>query len=210
MHAFHRVALVSAIALFGATAAHANLLSNAGAENGDLSGWTAGGDSNPFVDNGSFNPGINPFDGSYAFVGGHGDLGSLTQNVSLAGSPGATIATVSFWEQGLNQGTPSDDDYISLTYRDASNAVIGTVSTPEIDSHLNAWQQYTGSFAIPAGTVSIDYTMNFVRHAGGDLDGYVDDNSLTVSSAVPEPASGVLLLAGVLGLGLAARKRQAR
>jgi hypothetical protein len=49
-----------------------NLLLNPGAETGTTSGWTVdnpmfGGTSNPGVDNGSFDPGINPHSGSYIY-----------------------------------------------------------------------------------------------------------------------------------------------
>lgn len=181
-----------------------NLLTNPGAEAGDLSGWTAGGDATVRVDDGSFNAGINPFEGSYAFVGGTGAFGSLTQTVAIAA--GSAIANVSFWEQGLNQGTPSDHAYVSLAFLNGTGAVLQTVSTPEVDSHNGAWQQYSGSFAIPTGTVQIAYTMNFVRAAGSDLDGYVDNNVLTVS-AVPEPSSALLMAAGLVLVPLLKRRR---
>ena len=48
---------------------------------------------------------------------------------------GLALAAVTFLEQGLNQGDPSDDAQIALTFRDAANSVISSVSTPGIDSH---------------------------------------------------------------------------
>jgi len=64
-----------------------NLLTNPGAETGSLAGWTVGGPSTAFVDNGAFDPGINPHSGAYDFVGGSGTTsgssGTLTQNVGL-------------------------------------------------------------------------------------------------------------------------------
>jgi hypothetical protein len=44
-----------------------NLLTNPGAETGNLTGWTAAGGTGAGVDNGSFDPGINPHTGSYDF-----------------------------------------------------------------------------------------------------------------------------------------------
>lgn len=191
--------------LLCATAASAqNLLTNAGAETGDLSGWTVGGDASVRVDTGTFNPGINPLEGGYAFLGGNGAFGSLTQTVAIAA--GSAMANVSFWEQGLNQGSPSDHAYVSLSFLDGANAVLQTVATPAVDSHLGSWQQYSGSFAIPTGTVKIAYTMNFVRSVGSDLDGYIDNNLLTVS-AVPEPSVTALLLSAGLLLAVLKRRR---
>ncbi len=211
MHAFQRAALLAA-ALLGTAAAHAasNLLVNPGAETGDISGWTSAGDAHPSVDTGTFDPGINPHSGTYDFYGVNGAAGSLTQNVSLAGVTG-TALEVSFWEQGLNQGSPSDHAYVSLTFLDGSGTVLSTVSTSVVDSHLGAWTQYDGSFAIPTGAASVDYTINFIRSAGSDLDAFVDDASLSVVTAttVPEPENAALLAAGLLGLA-ALRRRAGR
>ncbi len=181
----NQLVLISS-AIFNAT----NLLSNPGAEADTLTNWTVGGSSGPTVDNGSFDPGINPHSGSYDFRGGTGALGSLAQVVPLVGSQGLTataidsggsLALVSFWEQGLNQGTPSDNAYVSLAFWNGASNVISTVSTPEIDSHAGAWSNYLALFQIPAGARYIQYTMDFVRHSGNDLDAFVDDNRLSVA-----------------------------
>lgn len=198
--------IASAIA---ASPAHAtgNLLSNPGAETGTLAGWVQGGVSNPGVDDGTFETNLTPHAGLYDFFGNYGSDGTLTQNVVITGIANAQMATVSFWEQGLDQGDPSDNAYISLSFLNASGQSLGDVATPVVDSHALTWTQYTGSFAIPTGTASIDYTMHFVRNQGGDNDSFVDDNSLTIS-AVPEPASLGLMLAGMAAIGLKLRRRQ--
>ncbi len=191
-----------------------NLLTNPGAETGDLTGWTVGGTSNPGVDSGTFDPGINPHTGSFDFFGHTGASGTLTQAVTLVGNQGITAAaidsgtaqaTVGFFEQGLGQGTPSDDAFISLSYLNATNGVISTVSTPTDDSHNGTWTFSSTTFAVPVGTRTIDYTMNFVRNSGSDLDAFVDDNSLqivTAVSAVPEPSPLVLGTLLTTGAGL--------
>jgi len=173
-----------------------NLLQNPGGEAGTLTNWVAGGTSNPRLDNGSFDPGINPRSGTNDFLAGTGATGSLSQIVPLVGNQGITVgaidagilqAYVSFWEQGLNQAATSDDVYVSLGFLDAVSNSISAWSSPEIDSHLGAWSNYSAYVAIPVGTRFMQYTMNFVRHVGSDLDGFVDDNILSVSSLVQIP-----------------------
>ncbi len=200
----------------GRVYADTNLLINPGAETGNLTGWTVGGNSNPGVDNGSFDPGINPYSGSYDFYGHTGSFGTLTQTVNLLSNGftaaqingGTLSANVVFFEQGLNQGTPSDDASVSLTFLNASNSSLGTVSSGEVDSHNLTWQEFSGSFSIPADTVYIDYTMNFIRHVGNDNDSFVDNNSLTVTG-VPIPGAIWLMGSGLAGLGLLRFRRKA-
>jgi PEP-CTERM motif len=196
-----------------------NILANPGAETGTLSGWTQSGVSHPFIDNGSFDPGINPHSGSFDFVGGadgtSGPSGQLSQTDNLLSAiPGLTAAVIeagqaqvnlSFWEQGLNQGPLSDDGQVTLTFLNGSNAAINSVTAPEVDSHNLTWENYSNSYAVPTGTRSITYTMDFIRHVGTDLDAFFDDNSLTVTygiASVPEPSSLVLSGIGALGLAL--------
>jgi hypothetical protein len=168
-----------------------NLLQNPGAETGNLAGWTMGGVSNPPVDDGTKDPGINPHGGEYDFWGGNGILGTLSQTVNLVGNQGITatmidnrnlFASTSFWEQGLDQGTPSDDGSFSVAFLDASKNIISTTSSPVIDSHNLTWKNYAGQYAIPAGTRFITYTMNFLRNHGDNLDTFIDDNSLIVTN----------------------------
>ncbi len=195
--------------------AHATLLTNSGAETGNLLGWTVGGVSNPRVDDGSFDPGIDPHSGSYMFSGYHGLWGTLTQNVLLPGVGQARQVAVSFWEQGLDQDTPSDSAHVALSYRTKDGDLISTVSTPNIDAHDGVWQQYQGIFDVPLAAWSVDYTMFFTRHFGLDLDSFIDDNSLTLLSAsdqatsgdVPEPSSTAIVLLGLASLALLRKRR---
>jgi len=184
-----------------------NLLLNPGAELGSLTNWTSGGDANPQVDTGTFDSGINPRSGSFDFRGGRGAVGLLSQVVSLIGNQGIVassidagklFANVSLWEQGFGQGSPSDDAYVSLDFLDANSNRLSTVSTPEVDAHLGTWANHLAYFPIPAGTRYIQYTMNFVRQAGGDLDAFVDDNSLRVVDSVPAISLNVTLQANTV------------
>lgn len=181
---------------FAAPLLTTNLLLNPGAEAGSITNWLPGGDSNPRVDNGTFDTGILPRTGTNDFLAGTGATGSLSQIVSLVGNQGITttaidtgalLAYVSFWEQGLSQGTPSDDAFVSLVFLGATSNSLATWASPEIDSHLQVWSNYSAYLPIPANTRFIQYNMNFVRHVGSDLDGFIDDNVLEVASSVQVP-----------------------
>ncbi len=168
-----------------------NLLVNPGAESGSIENWTASGPGSPTVDTGTFDPGINPHTGGYDFLGRSGASDSLSQTVSPLTQgvtaamldSGNVMASLSFWEQGFSQATPSDDASVTLTFTDGSGTSLGTVTSGEVDSHGGTWVNFTGSYPLPIGTRSITYTMNFILHAGTDLDAFVDDNSLLLTTA---------------------------
>jgi hypothetical protein len=222
----YRAPLLALCGILGAGYAFAdsiNLLTNPGAEDGNLTGWTSAGPSQAFADDGSFDIGIDPNSGVFDFAGGEGVTsgasGSLSQVVTLAGVPGITgalidtgllLANLQFFEQGLDQGVPSDDALVNLIFLDGSNATISSVSSGEIDSHGGSWQNFSDSNVIPVGTRSIDYEMVFIRHAGTDLDAFIDDNSLTISGGAPEPSTVLLIAAGLAGLSALGHRRQRR
>ena len=167
-----------------------NLLVNGGAEAGSTTNWNVGDVSNPGVDSGSFDPGLNPHTGQFDFYGHTGSSGTLSQVVTLLNHAGITaakidagsyLANISFWEQGVFGGNPADDAFVSLTFFNTASNLISSVASPEVDSHNGSWSNYVAQYAIPAGTRYIRYTINFVRHNGSDLDAFVDDNSLTLT-----------------------------
>ena len=102
-------------------------------------------------------------------------------------------------------GTPSDNGYVSLTWRGIDGSVLGTVATATLDSHDGAWQQYQGWFDMPASAFSVDYTMNFVRNFGYDLDNYFDDNVLDIFK-VPETGTLALSLLDVAAIASVRRR----
>ena len=177
-----------------------NLLLNPGGEDNNLVNWVVGGDSSPRLDNGTFDPGLKPHSGTNQFLGGRGAVGTLTQIVSLVGKPGVTTTTidaggllayVSFWEQGLGQGTsPNDDGYVSIAFLGATSNNISGWASPEVDSP-SVWTNYSSYVPIPAGTRFVQYTMNFIRHAGADLDAFMDDNLLAVTDFVSNPVLSI-------------------
>jgi hypothetical protein len=179
---------------FAGPIATTNLLQNPGAEANSLTNWAVGGDSGPRVDNGTFDSSIKPRSGTNDFLGGSGSVGTLTQVVPVGAYPidsGTLLAYVSFWEQGLSQGTPSDDGYVSLAFLGATSNSLSVWTSPEIDSHSGVWSNYSAYLPIPTGTRFIQYTMNFVRHSGNDLDAFIDDNILAVADSIQKPVLAV-------------------
>ena len=199
-----------------------NLLTNPGAElgtgtdPGTVTGWTVGGTSNPGRDNGTFDPSVSPFDGSYDFYGNGGNSeasGTLTQRVNLlsAGLSAARLAATgntasfSFFEQSYDDAAngPTDTAGVTLTFLSAAGSQLGTATSGEL-RNLDSWGQYATTATLPVGTQYVDYQIFFVRHQGVDLDSFVDDASLTVTT-VPEPSTWA---GGLLGLGLLVIQRR--
>ncbi|CAF4161684.1 unnamed protein product [Adineta steineri] len=165
-----------------------NLLMNPGGEDGVLSPWVVGGNSNPQLDTGTFDPGNNPHTGLYQFSGHTGSFGMLTQTVAIVGAnrsittsqidAGNLTVGLLFWSSEYPQ-SPSDSAAVALYFLDAFNGTLSNVTSPEQAAGSN-WISYSNSYPIPIGTRSIQYQMVFTLHSGSTIDSFIDDNSMTI------------------------------
>jgi hypothetical protein len=175
------------------TAVPPNLLSNPGAES-TLTGWTQTGPVPVIQDTGGIiNSGYNPRTGSGCFAGGSGGTSSgLTQRVYLIGGAQNFVAAqldagtlkveLKFFYQNYYSWLLSTDEaQVTITYRSATNTTLSSFSSgPQICGTNPGWCSYSTLQNLPVGTRSIDYTMQFIRNGGTDIDSYIDDNSLRV------------------------------
>jgi hypothetical protein len=208
----HVLALCTA--LFAATAAHANLLSNGSFESGAfvnqgndtmslaagsavVSGWTVATDTTAWI--GPTNPfGLSANDGSFFL-----DLTNYQPGAPFAGmtqtiatTPGATYA-LSFDLGGSNfWGRP---DAITASAAGAS----ATFTTPSTGTN-NDWQHVSMPFTASSATTTVLLQgaagVNYIGLDNASVD-------LVSASAVPEPGTWALMLAGFAVLGSIVRRR---
>jgi Bacterial Ig-like domain (group 3)/FG-GAP-like repeat len=178
-----------------------NLLTNPGAETGNLTGWYAAYGAPPAAALGTssyFGAGNenSPHSGRYMFFGGATPNNYLTQTVNLSTVSEITLADVdaglltanySFWYADKNGGTGSLGR-ITLSFYDGNKNLIVSDAPLEVKgTTVNyggltsvSWFNETGTFAIPPNTRSINYTMDFNGTSAQDS-GVIDDNALTIS-----------------------------
>jgi len=193
-------------------------LVNPGFENG-LTGWTTfnftgclgtGTGANAPMASGSPHGGLNVFQTAGPWNGGWDASGGYQ---SIPVSAGATLTFSGF---GMD---PSGDPMLTSTlgfgeiqivWKDAGNNTLGTLDSTAINkdpSMYDQWQALSIGGLAPAGTVS---ALVYAMHVGGpDYAGgsaYFDDMSYVI---VPEPSTIALVIAGLSGLLMFARKRHA-
>lgn len=193
-----------------------NLIVNGGAESG-VAGWTGFDGYSMFqsVDYGSnwvlptqpgpVDRGAKMFTGLTAQAAGYQtiDLGTLAGqplNYSLTG-----------WLGGWS--SQGDNALLYVSFLDTVGNEIGHAALgPVLPGDRN---NETGLFfrsdagALPTNTAAVMFSLSMERLGGGDNDGYADNLSFVVTSAVPEGSTLAYALAGLALLGAVALRRRA-
>jgi hypothetical protein len=206
----------TACASFSASAA-TNLITNGGFEDDSAAGYTSF--SSDYAKTGSMydtsvltiNSNPNNVHGSWA------SFGALEGSNMLIVNGGTNGSSNLVWSQTLNLGAGSYDFSAAAASTYSGNpsnivfvATIGgadyTLGGVQLGSTTGQWDAITGTLNLQSATsVQIKLLNNSTDYSGNDF--AVDQISLT--SAVPEPETYAMLLAGLGLVGFAARRRKA-
>ena len=144
--------------------------------------------------------------------GNSADNGGLTLNPANWG----TSPTFSFWAKGQT-GTTGNLTW-ALRFLDATGNILAGTTGQNLNSvNPNTWTQFSTALAIPVNTVGVFFETTFAIGPVGVVNGtnftgggfLVDDISLqSTVTAVPEPESYAMLMAGLGGIGFLIRRRR--
>jgi hypothetical protein len=212
-----KLLLLAATACASFSAGATNLIANGGFEDGSSAGYAtfssdytkAGNLYDPAIVTIGGNP--NSFHGSWA------SFGALEGDNMLIVNGGTNINSNLVWSQTLSLGAGTYDFSAAAASTYSGNpsnivfvATIGgndyTLGGAQLGSTTGQWDTISGTLNLQnAASVQIKLLNNSTDYSGNDF--AVDKISLT--SAVPEPETYAMLLAGLGLVGFAARRRKA-
>lgn len=203
--------LASAAIAPAAAAVSPNLITNPGNEvalvAGEIPGWQEV-QGNSWTQRGTA---PEAFEGSFYFFAGANAQAVLRQSVDVgAFGPDIDAGRVQFDFTGRVRSflqNPPDSATISLRFLDGASGELQTFSSGAT-SNTGAWQLVSTSVLAPMHTRSVEINLTAIRNAGSNNDGYFDDLHLSAVTAVPEPSSLAMLLAGLAATMAAVRRRR--
>ena len=214
----------------GAITWSGNLLTNPGAESGNLSGWTT--DHPTFVVASQFlvetSGTVTPHSGQWFFNMAAGPATPYTtavlyQDVNVSGyaaniDAGLEVSLGGTWlqiEDALSM-PGKDTAELTLYFWNSGGGAIGSLTTGQVTSPNLTWVQQQLQGTIPIGTRSVRVELKGFRAEGTYLNAFFDDVSLQVGTdelpgppAVPEPVTMAGLALGIGSLATYLRRRKA-
>src|SRR3972149_4174951 len=180
-----------------------NLLTNPGAETGDLAPWIDGSHTIVSQSQGEHTGTVYPHSGDWFFnmavarAGSAGELviETLYQDVDVhsytpAIDAGMLLVQVNTWLHTEDSPDHPYADYaeLSLYFLNESGGEIAMLSTGLVQSPNDTWIEQSLDGTVPVGTKTLRLELLGEKHEGGWINAFFDDAGINVA-VVPEPAT---------------------